>query len=151
MIGMSVLPAFAATGVTLVNSGLGQRASDTANFGLAVCNVGTQDATQAASVVVTANGKTVTLSSPVLAVGVCGYVYTSYAGLGMTAGNTYSVSVVIDPNQTVSATNSATYSVTVPAGQVLGASTMSTSARQQMLAQLANLEAMLQALLSKLH
>lgn len=150
MIGMSVLPAFAATGVTLVNSGLGQRASDTANFGLAVCNVGTQDATQATPVVVTANGQTVTLSSPALKVGACGYVYTSYASLGMTAGSTYSVSVVIDPNQNGGASNSATYSVTVP-GKVLGASTMSASTRQQMLAQLASLQAQLQALLSKLH
>jgi hypothetical protein len=151
-VAMSVAPAFAASGVALVNSGLGQKSGDVANFGVAVCNNGSQDLVQSVPIVVTANGQTNAVSSPsLLKAGSCNYSYLSYASFNMASGQTYQATVTIDPNR-IAATNSdtkATYNVTVPSGQVHGESTMSEATRQTLLAQLASMINVLLGLLAK--
>lgn len=156
---IAIVPALAASAVVLGHAGIGQKAGDTANFGVAICDNGTQATAGAVPFAVTANGKTVsaTVSGP-LAAGACQYTYLAYSSFGMTSGSSYSVTVTIDPNQTVTTNVAApaNYMLTVPGpvGQVLGASTVvpnaSASGRASQLAQLANLEAILQQLLAKL-
>jgi len=147
------VPALAAnSAIVLQHGGIGQKAADPNNFGVAVCDKGTQSAS-GVPLQVTANGITVnaTAFGPIQAGG-CTYTYLSYASFGMAKGKIYSVQVAIDPNQTIT-TNidaPATYTIKVPGGKVLGASTMSDAERQSLLNQLASMEAMLQSLLAKL-
>jgi hypothetical protein len=148
---MSIAPVFAASGIVLINSGLGQKSGNVTNFGVAVCNNGTGNLAQAVPIRITANGQTGTVSSPApLQAGSCGYSYISYATFNMSRGQTYSVAVTIDPNRTVvSNTNTqAAYSITVPSGRVLGASIDSTS-QAAMLNQLAGMVTILEQLLAK--
>jgi hypothetical protein len=151
---VAITPALAAPAVLLQHAGVGQKAGDTANFGVAICNNGTQSVPGATPFQVTANGKAVnaTVAGP-LAAGACKYTYLAYSSFGMTVGNTYSVVVSIDPSHTVTTNTDApaTYSITVPsAGKVLGASTMSDAERQSLLAQLASMVTILQGLLTRL-
>jgi hypothetical protein len=143
----------AASGLTLVSAGLGQKAGDTMQFGVAICNQGGSSLASPAPLSVTANNTTVVVNSAApLSVGACGYAYLSYGTFGMSAGKTYSVQVVIDPNKTLGATIGAPafYTVAVPsAGSVLGANTISDVVRQQLLAQLASMVTTLQALFAK--
>lgn len=107
---------FAAT-LTLTNGGLGQVAAQPQQFGVAVCAGATQGLSQSVPVVVTANGKSQTVSSAAsVAAGSCEYSYLSYNSFDMQAGNTYSVDVTVDPQHSVSsnANNETAYSVTVP-------------------------------------
>jgi hypothetical protein len=113
-----LLPAasFAAT-VNLYNGGFGQIASNAQNFGVAICNGGTKAVTQSVPVTVATLGQTATVASaPSIAAGSCTYGYLAYAQLGMQPGNTYSVTVTIDPARTVisNKNNQAVYSITVP-------------------------------------
>ena len=151
-----VAPAFAASAIVLRHAGIGQRAGDTTSFGVAICNNGTQAVSGVVPFRVSANGKTVNATvNGALAAGGCQYTYLTYSSFNMTVGVSYSVSVAIDPNHTVT-TNvdaPATYMLSVPgsAGKVLGASTSIPSDQSsQMLTQLASMEAMLQQLLAQL-
>lgn len=108
--------AFAAT-LTLTNGGLGQIAANPQQFGVAVCAGAEKGLSQSVPVSVTVNGKSASISSASsIAAGNCGYSYLPYSQLGMQAGQTYSVDVVIDPQHTVSSNgnNESVYSVTVP-------------------------------------
>ncbi|MDE2018867.1 MAG: hypothetical protein KGJ13_00805 [Patescibacteria group bacterium] len=150
----ATLPALAAVpGVQLGHGGIGQKAGDTTDFGVAICNNGAQTVS-AVPFAVTLNGKTVaaTVDGPLSAN--CQYTYLTYSIFDVTAGNTYSATVAIDPNHilgTAAVAALATYTITVPVGgQVLGASAISESERQSLLAQLAQMTAILQGLLAKL-
>jgi len=149
----AAIPALAATtGIALRHAGIGQKAGDTANFGVAICNNGTQTISGSTPFTVTANGHTanVVVVGP-LAGGSCKYTYLAYSSFGMAAGATYSVNVSIDPSHTVTSNVDApaVYSLKVP-GQVLGASAVSDAERQSMLDQLASMAAILHNLLVKL-
>lgn len=118
----AVVPAMLfAANMTLVNGGLGQIASQPTSFGVSVCNQSATALTMPVAILVTTNGKSATVNSVApIAPGACEYSYLPYSELGMTAGNTYSVIVTIDPNHTVisnTTTQTATYSVTVPGTQ----------------------------------
>jgi hypothetical protein len=148
----SAMVAFADTGVVLVNSGLGQKAGDVTDFGVAVCDQGSVALSHAVPISVTVNGVTVSANSPAsLAVGGCGYTYLNYHSFNLSTGQTYSVQTIIDPQgTTVSNSNTqALYSMTVPSGAVLGASAISSAVRAQLLAQLANMVSLLQSLLAR--
>lgn len=118
----AVIPAMSfAAGMTLVNGGLGEVASQPSSFGVSICNQGATALTTPVPVLVTSNGESATVNSMApIAPGACAYSYLAYGQLGMTAGNTYSVIVTIDPNDTVIANTTAqtaSYSVTVPGTQ----------------------------------
>jgi hypothetical protein len=163
MIETTIFPALAASNV-LVNSGLGQKAGDVTSFGVAICNKGTQ-ALGSAPVTVTGNSHSLTVMTGALSQGSCGYSYIAYSDLGMTSGKTYLVVVTIDPNHTVVGdADQATYTVTVPSGQVKGVSTsadttvattaatpMTPEHRTELLAQLASMINVLNQLLAQLH
>lgn len=144
---------FAASGVVLTNAGLGQKTGDSAHFGVAICNEGGVSLATPAPLSLTANNVTVTAASiSPLAAGACGYTYFSYASFGMSAGQTYSVQVAIDPAGTLGASVEVpvSYKVTVPpGGQVLGVSTVGETQAQQLLAQLASMVTILEALAAK--
>lgn len=114
--GALLLPVISmAAGVSLVNGGLGQAAGDTNDFGVAVCNHGAQAVAQSVLVSVTANNTTKSVSSaPSISAGACAYSYLPYREFGMAAGKTYAVSVTVDPQQTVTKSDTTSYSVTVP-------------------------------------
>lgn len=150
----AALPALAAVpGVQLSHGGFGQKAGDATAFGVAICNNGIQTV-PSVPFAVTANGRTVSAAVQGPLSAGCKYAYLAYSSFAMAGGATYPVTVAIDPNHilanaTVDAP--ATYTITVPgAGQVLGASTMSAAERQSLLAQLAQMTAILQGLLAKL-
>jgi hypothetical protein len=148
-----VAPAFAASGAVLSHAGVGQKAGDVTTFGIAVCNNGDQQISQSVPISARANGRTVsTYVNGPLNAGACAYSYLSYDMFGMVGGQTYSVLVDIDPQHSItqSVEPQAAYSVAVPSGQVLGASTVSGDERSQMLAQLASMVAILQQLLAQL-
>ncbi len=153
---IAAAPAFAATAILLQHAGVGQKARDSASFGVAICNNGTQSVPGATPFTATVNGATVSANvAGTLIAGACKYTYLPYGSFGMTAGNTYTVVVSIDPSHTIANATTdapATYSVTVPgAGKVLGANTsMSSAERTSLLAQLASMVAVLQELLAKL-
>lgn len=113
-----IMPAAAfAAGATLTNGGLGQIASDPSHFGVAICNTGKTAMNQSVPVTVALNGKTVTVTSAnTVKAGACAYSYLTYGELGMQAGQSYSLTVTIDPAHTMiaNANNQATYAVTVP-------------------------------------
>ncbi len=154
---LTVIPAFATTGGVLKNSGIGQRAGDTTQFGVGVCNKGTAKLTSSVTVVVNANSVTQYPTINSLAVGQCGFAYEPYATFNMASGQTYSVRVTIDPQHSFAenADTQATYSVTVPGGEVLGANTVNRSAAYQYLADqfayLASIAHFIQSILSHLH
>jgi hypothetical protein len=153
-INMAMAGSAMATGAggILQNAGLGQKAGDPNNFGIAVCNNGSQATSQAVPVSITANNTATTLQIPApLNAKQCTYSYVPYSSFSMKTGVNYSVQVTIDSNRTF-ATNpdtSATYSVTVPGGAVLGATTMSDSERATLTAQLSAMIAQLQVLLAE--
>src|SRR5665213_526323 len=98
---MSVAGVTVAASVVLTNGGLGQVAGNTQSFGLAVCNNGKQAVMQPVPVLVSANGMATTISSASsIQPGVCQYSYANYSDLAMMAGQTYAVSVTIDPGHT---------------------------------------------------
>jgi hypothetical protein len=110
-----------AANTNLSNGGLGQRAGDNANFGVAVCNNAAADLTASVPVVITANGVSVTVQSPAsIGANTCAYIYVPYNSFNMIGGTSYTVNVVIDGG------NSASYTATMP-GSVLGASTTGAS------------------------
>jgi hypothetical protein len=112
--------AFAAT-FTLTNGGLGQTVANTQQFGVAVCNKSTANLTQSVPIVVTTNGESATISSAsTIQAGSCEYSYLPYSQLGMKSGETYSVNVTIDPQNSVisNSDNATVYNVTVP-GQAM--------------------------------
>lgn len=101
-------PSFAAT-LNLTSGGLGQVAANPQQFGIAVCDNDTQALTAAVPLTVTVAGVSATISSAdSIAVGQCAYSYLPYSQFNMQAGQTYSVNVDLNNNQT-------SYSVTVPA------------------------------------
>lgn len=111
-----MVPAFAAS-VVLTNGGLGQVAGNTQSFGIAVCNKGTQALGQSVPLSVSAAGQVAAIESTApTPAGSCSYTYVNYSQFGMTAGQTYTVTVTIDPQHTLTsnANNQATYDVTVP-------------------------------------
>lgn len=117
---IAIAPALAATGVILHNGGLGQTAGDTKNFGVAVCNGGTKAVTQSVLVSVSANEATADIASASsIAAHKCEYTTVAYAAFNMQAGQSYQVSVTIDPKHTIisNTDNQASYNITVPAGQ----------------------------------
>ncbi len=119
---VSLSAAAFAAGANLTSGSVGQRASDTSSFGVAVCNNGT--ATQAVSVpvTITANGATVSSqSNPSIAAGACSYTYLPYASFSMGGGKSYIVQVAVN------GADAQSYSVDVP-GAVLGASAVNLTA-----------------------
>lgn len=152
VIAVSVLPAFAASGVVLSNGGIGQRVSDPSNFGIAICNKGSKSLAQAVPLWITANGKSATINSAApIAAGSCGYSYASYASLSLAAGNTYTVSVIIDPDKSVvgAGTNTqANYTITVP-GVAASPTANATdpNSRAALMAQISSMTNLLQQLL----
>jgi hypothetical protein len=107
-----------AASMTLSNGGLGQVATKPSQFGVAVCNKSGTDLAQAVPIIVTTNGESATISSvATIQAGTCSYSYLPYSQLGMTAGQTYSVNVIVDPQHSVSSNsdNATVYTVTVPA------------------------------------
>ncbi len=118
---VSAMPSFAATFI-LMNGGLGQAVSNPQQFGVAVCNNSGQTLSAAVPVAVTVGSESATVSAPApITAGNCQYAYVSYSQLGMQAGTTYTVSVVIDPQHTVSSNADATtYSATVPTQVAVG-------------------------------
>lgn len=110
--------AFAAS-FDLTNGGLGQAALNPQQFGVAVCDKSSDALTSAVPVTVTVGGQSATVSSvSPIAAGQCAYSYVSYSQLDMQPGQTYSVSVTVDPQHTVASNSNdeANYSVTVPGG-----------------------------------
>lgn len=107
---------FAATAAITAGS-VGQRAGDPTTFGVSVCNGGSGAFSQVLPMSVTANGETVSAnsSSPIPAGG-CAYTYLPYASFSMAAGQSYTITVAIDPNATVlsSAPSAVTYNITEP-------------------------------------
>jgi hypothetical protein len=122
-IGVSAIMLFAwaassfAAGLDLVNGGLGQVATNPQQFGIAVCDKGSQPVSASLPIAVDTNGQMETISSAAsIAAGQCEYSYLDYSQLNMQPGQSYSVNVTIDPQHTEisNSDNSATYSVTVP-------------------------------------
>ena len=160
-VGLSTVLAIAmsanAAGITLTNGGFGQRSGDVGSFGFAVCDSGSVLFSGGVPISVTANGvpDVVSFTSP-LAASSCGYTYLPYASFNMVPGNTYSISVTIDPQHSLitNINNQATYaSVMVPSasrGQVLGARTMSDAEHQFLLGELAQAATTLEGLLFKI-
>jgi hypothetical protein len=109
-----------AAGATIVSGSIGQRSNDNSNFGVSSCNRGDVASQASVPLSVTANGITVTSQSAAsIAPGACSYTYFPYTSFNMKNGQTYTV-------QTVTAGGaSASYSITVPGGAVLGASATS--------------------------
>ncbi|HVO28515.1 MAG TPA: hypothetical protein VMT81_00840 [Candidatus Paceibacterota bacterium] len=105
---LAAVPAFAAAAGAVVNGGLGQSAADPQQFGVAVCNNGSQALAAPVPVTVAANGASVTVSSQTsIASKGCAYSYVAYSQFGMAAGKAYTVSVSVG-------SDNATYTVTVP-------------------------------------
>ncbi len=106
-----------AAGVVLSNGGFGQAAGNPQNFGVAVCNHGTETVTQSVPVSVTVGDRSTSIMSgaPIKA-GSCSYSYLPYAPLAMEAGHTYIVAVAVDPNHSIitNTDNQVSYDVTVP-------------------------------------
>src|SRR5258708_5146879 len=93
---MGASTAFAAN-TNLSNGGLGQRAGDNTNFGVAVCNNASTDLTASVPVTITANGIPMTVQSAApISANTCAYTYVPYSSFNMVGGVPYAVSVVID-------------------------------------------------------
>jgi hypothetical protein len=132
----ALIPALTASAgsIVLVNGGFGQLAGNSQNFGIAICNQGTNALNHAVPVTVSTGEKTVNISSvPSIKAGGCEYSYLAYKDLGMKAGNTYSVVVTIDPQHSVisNTTNKTTYSAVVPAGVASAGSKATANASAQ--------------------
>ena len=113
---VSAVPSLAIT-FNLTNGGLGQAVSNPQQFGVAVCNNNSQTVAAGVLVSVTVGSENATVPTvSSIAGGKCGYTYVPYSQLGMQAGKTYTVSVAIDPQHSVTsnANTGAAYTVTVP-------------------------------------